>query len=107
MPTGIYAVVKSFVYSDAQYFVFMHVDISAADMDFNTISAVLIFNASISLQCESVTILNDIILENNETFFVQLESTDPAVNITLGSAPVTIFDDDCEYGSTWFSLVHV
>jgi len=100
MHTGIYAVMKSLVYSDAQYLMFVHVDISAAGMDFNTTSAVLIFNASISRQCESVTILNDIILENNETFFVQLESTDPAVNITLGSAPVTIFDDDCEYGCT-------
>ena len=78
----------------------MHVHISAAGMDFNTTSTVLIFNASISRQCESVTILNDIIIENNETFFVQLESIDPAVNITLGSAPVTIFDDDCEYGCT-------
>ena len=96
MPTGIYAVVKSFVYSGAQYFMFMNVDTSAAGMDFNTTSAVLIFNASISHQCESVTILNDTISENNETFFVQLESIDPAVNITLGSAPVTILDDDCE-----------
>ena len=96
MPTGIYAVVKSFVYSGAQYFMFMDVDTSAAGMDFNTTSAVLIFNASISHQCESVTILNDTILENNETFFVQLESTDPSVNISLGSALVTILDDDCE-----------
>ena len=96
MPTGIYAVVKSFVYSGAQYFMFMDVDTSAAGMDFNTTSAVLIFNASISHQCESVTILNDTILENNETFFVQLETIDPAVNISLGSVPVTILDDDCE-----------
>jgi len=96
MPTGIYAVVKSFVYSGAQYFMFMDVDTSAAGMDFNTTSAVLSFNASISHQCESVTILNDTILENNETFFVQLETINPAVNITLGSAPVTILDDDCE-----------
>ena len=97
MPTGIYAVVKSFVYSGAQYFMFMDVDTSAAGMDFNTTSAVLIFNASISHQCESLTILNDTILENNETFFVQMESIDPAVNITLDSASVTILDDDSEY----------
>ena len=45
----------------------------------------------------SLTILNDTILENNETFFVQIESIDPAVNITFGSAPVTILDDDSEY----------
>jgi len=97
MPTGIYAVVKSFVYSGALYFMFMDVDTSSAGMDFNTTSAVLIFNARISLQCESVTILNDTILESNETFFVQMESTDSSVNITLGSASVTILDDDSEY----------
>jgi len=72
MPTGIYAVVKSFVYSGAQYFMFMNVDTSAAGMDFNTTSAVLIFNASISHQCESVTILNDMTSCKNERFCKEL-----------------------------------
>jgi len=78
---------------DTQYFIFAY----AANMDFSTTSAVLTFNASTSLRCEQVTITDDTILENSEMFFIQLESTDPAVNITLGSAPVTILDNDSEY----------
>ena len=77
----------------------MHVDISAADVDFITTSAVLTFNASTPLQCDQVIIIDDGILENNEIFIVQLESSDDAVNVSLNSAPVTIIDDDCEF---WF-----
>ena len=66
-------------------------------MDFITTSAVLTFNASTSLQCDQVIIINDSILENNETFFVQLESSDDVVTVSLNSAPVTIIDDDCEF----------
>jgi len=78
--------------------------ISAANMDFSTTSAVLTFSVSTSTQCEQVTIIDDIILENSEIFFMQLESTDPAVEITLGSAPVTILDNDSEYGITMMSV---
>ena len=66
-------------------------------MDFITTSAVLTFNASTSLQCDQVIIIDDGILENNETFFVQLESSDDVVTVSLNSAPVTIIDDDCEF----------
>jgi len=83
-----------------QYLVYIHFVTSVADVDFITTSAVLTFNASTPLQCDQVIIINDSILENNETFFVQLESTDDAVtvNVSLNSAPVTIIDDDCEFG---------
>ena len=80
-----------------QYLVYIHFVISVADVDFITTSAVLTFNASTSLQCDQVIIINDGILENNETFFVQLESSDDVVTVSLNSAPVTIIDDDCEF----------
>ena len=65
-------------------------------MDFIDTSAVLTFNGSTPLQCSQVDITNDVIVENNETFFVQLGSTGDLVNISLDSATVTITDDDCE-----------
>ena len=80
-----------------QYLVCIHFVTSAADVDFITTSAVLTFNASTPLQCDQVIIINDSILENNETFFVELESTDDVVDVLLNSAPVTIIDDDCEF----------
>ena len=48
-------------------------------------------------QCSQVDITNDEIVENDETFFVQLGSSDDAINISVSSATVTITDDDCEY----------
>jgi len=81
-----------------QYLICIHFITSVADVDFITTSAVLTFNASTPLQCDQVIIVNDGILENNETFFVQLKSTDDVVNVSLNSAPVTIIDDDCEFG---------
>ena len=77
--------------------------ISIADMDFIDTSAVLTFNASMSLQCGQVTIRNDNVCEIDETFFVQLESSDGGVNISLNVATVTITDDDdcSEYWIFW------
>ena len=66
-------------------------------MDFIDTSAVLTFNESTPLQCSQVDITNDEIVENDETFFVQLGSSDDAINIFVSSATVTITDDDCEY----------
>ena len=75
----------------------MRVDISAVGIDFIGTPAVLTFNGSTPLQCSPVVITNDEIVENNETFFVQLGSSDDAINIFVSSATVTITDDDCEY----------
>ena len=80
----------------------MHVDISAAGIDFIGTPAVLTFNGSTPLQCSQVDITNDEIVENNETFFVQLGSTGDLVNISLDSATVTITDDDCE---NWIVII--
>ena len=69
-------------------------------MDFMTTSGVLTFNTSTPIQCDQVTIINDTILENDETFFVLLESTEAVVIIGSSLGNVTILDDDREYGKS-------
>lgn len=45
--------------------------------------------------CVNITIVQDAILENSESFFVFISSSDPIVEITAGgNAIVTIIDDD-------------
>lgn len=44
--------------------------------------------------CREITIINDKMLEDNETFTVQLSSNNPNVNVTLPQSTVTIIDDD-------------
>ena len=69
-------------------------------MDFMTTSGVLTFNTSTPIQCGQVTIINDTILENDETFFVLLESTEAVVIIGSSLGNVTILDDDRECGKS-------
>ena len=45
-------------------------------------------------QCADIQLIDDSILENDETFFVMLTSTDRAVTINPNAATVTINDDD-------------
>jgi hypothetical protein len=42
----------------------------------------------------TIQIINDIVVENDEMFFLKLISTDINVNITQGDANVTIVSDD-------------
>ena len=50
------------------------------------------FNSAPSQMCVSITIIDDFMIEPNELFTVLLESTDPAVQLTLASASITILD---------------
>ena len=50
-----------------------------------------------SEHCMMVNILNDTILENNETFTISLKSDEIGVNITLSEATVSIIDNDGLY----------
>lgn len=44
--------------------------------------------------CSTISILDDSVVEGNETFSVQLSTSNAAVDITQSSAMVTIIDDD-------------
>ena len=65
-------------------------------MDFTSVSAQLIFQPSQAdvQQCEDVPILEDTILEPNESFTVELITTDLDVILDPQSATVTITDND-------------
>ena len=56
----------------------------------------LTFLPGTTLQCASISISDDAILENDESFSVQLTSTDPAVTLSpsASSATITIGNDD-------------
>jgi len=54
----------------------------------------LTFLAGIAERCASISISNDPILEDDEFFSVQLDTTDQAVILSPSSADVTIGDDD-------------
>ena len=49
--------------------------------------------------CIQITIIDDVILEDNETFSVGLITTDQAVILNPSSATVTILNNDSESGS--------
>ena len=52
-------------------------------------------------QCTSISISDDPILENDELFSVQLNTTDQAVTLHPSSANITIGDDDGEAFYSW------
>ena len=54
-------------------------------------------------QCTSISISNDPILENDELFSAQLNTTDRAVTLRPSSANITIEDDDGKSFYSWHS----
>ena len=65
-------------------------------MDFTSVTAQLTFQPSQAdvPQCEDVPLQEDTILETNESFTVELSTTDPVVVLDPQSATVTIMDND-------------
>ena len=56
------------------------------------------FSPHTTIQCASVDIQDDSILENGETFLVALESNDTDIIVTeISSATVVILDNDSEF----------
>lgn len=64
-------------------------------MDFSALSSTsLFFSGASGVECLNISILDDSIVEQNETFSVLLTASNSAVEISPSSATVTIIDDD-------------
>ncbi len=66
-----------------------------AGLDFQPLFTELNFSAVVNVSCTNITVFDDQVLESNETFIVQLSSSDPSVIVTVPQSVVTIIDDDC------------
>ena len=54
----------------------------------------MVFSATVTRWYTQITINNDALLEDDETFSVNLETNDPAVILSPDTAIVTIVDED-------------
>ena len=68
-----------------------------AGLDYDVISVELTFSASTTNQlCESIAILNDDVLEENEILPLKLTTSELAISLNPKRATITIIDNDCE-----------
>ena len=92
----VYKMAFMYANSDTERIYYMHlflVRFHVVPDDYTPVdSQPVTFNSAPSQMCISITIFSDFIIEPNELFTVTLESTDPAVQLTLSSASVTILD---------------
>ena len=58
------------------------------------ISLKLVFNTTVTRWYTEITINNDTLFEDDETFSVSLETDDQAVMLSPNTATVTIVDED-------------
>ena len=72
---------------------------SIAPGDFLLLTNQLTFNPGNGLQrdCATITVGSNTILEDDESFSVELTTTDPDVTISPNTAVVTITDDESKY----------
>ena len=67
----------------------------SADVDFSAVSSTsLFFSGASGVDCVSIFIQDDSIVEQNETFSVLLTSSNSAIELSPSSATITIIDDD-------------
>ena len=67
---------------------------SAGPNDFTPIVSVITFQPSTTEPCVNISVSRDVVLEDDEVFTVQLNTSDEAVLLSLSSANVTIVDND-------------
>ena len=73
-------------------FFFIHL---TADVDYTPVTNVSLFaDLGIARNCVDIVILNDLVLEDTESFEVALSSPDETVHFTRPTANVYILDDD-------------
>lgn len=57
-------------------------------------SVEITFNSSVAMQCQVIQVIGDAILEIDEIFFTNLETSDPDVVLENNTATITIANDD-------------
>ena len=68
-------------------------------MDYETLNVLLMFEACVREVCSSVVIVDDVVDEPNELFFVNLARTsdlDTRINLSPTEAEIIIEDNDSE-----------
>ena len=56
------------------------------------------------MNCSTVMVVNDRLLEEDETFTIMLTSSDTGVNLGISQTTITIIDDDCK---RFLTITHV
>ena len=65
-----------------------------AGIDYEAVTTTLTFNVSITTKVVTIPILDDMIIENSESFRVILTTFDTAVTLRLQTTSITIGDND-------------
>ena len=82
---------------------------TSAGNDYLPVNETVVFSAgseSGSLQCFDVVIVDDVVSETDQSFFLQLNTSTPDeffVAEVGGQATVTIIDDEGTYTHTWIT----
>ena len=66
-------------------------------MDYDNASTILTFGACDTRQCTEIPIVDDMIVEMTESFFVTLESLDSGITLDPVDGEIEIIDDDGVY----------
>lgn len=87
------------------WYVMQYPTLAAAGHDFeNTSQSLVVPPGPAGLRvCADITIIEDRVLEDEETFSVVLDSSDPSVGVSPNVALVIILDNDGEYVLSYVS----
>ena len=67
---------------------------SGSLIDYAAVSTLLMFDSCKTQQCTNITIMNDVGLENTESFSITLRTTDNNITLHPAVAEIEITDDD-------------
>ena len=68
-----------------------------APVDYTALTNItVIIAAGEMMNCITVMVANDRLLEKDETFTIMLTSSDTGVNLGISQTTITIIDDDCK-----------
>lgn len=70
--------------------------LTTAGIDYSPVSTQLLFQRTVTRQCRNIAIVQDDVLEADETFSLQLSSLDQNVTLIPDSATITIENNDSE-----------